>query len=129
MARINNNSINDDIVWKKIPAREASQKFVDRLKRQLNETEQIKRESEDIQNYRYYNRDWTASSETTSLKLKQKVQEPKELIFFRCDIFEITLNREGKLINIQRALLFDLPSKEDLASWQKIKILKAPIGL
>ena len=37
-------------------------------------------------------------------------------------------NKEGKYRNLQKASLFDLTSQEDLASWHKIKILKAPIG-
>ena len=38
-------------------------------------------------------------------------------------------NKEVTFVNLQRVLLFDLPSKEDLAIWHIIKILKAPLGL
>ena len=38
-----NYSINDEIIQQKVPAREASQEFVAIVRRQVNETDQIKR--------------------------------------------------------------------------------------
>ena len=57
------------------------------------------------------------------------MKEPKKLIFFHGDIFEITFNKEGNFSHSLGVFLFDLPSQEDLAMWRKIKILKAPLGL
>ena len=51
------------------PERESSQKFVAIVRHQINETCQIEKESEYIDNSRYYHRYWTTASETTSSKL------------------------------------------------------------
>ena len=57
------------------------------------------------------------------------MKEPKELLFFGGNIFEIRSNKEWKFINSQRAFLFDLPSQEDISIWHKIKIIKATLGI
>ena len=38
-------------------------------------------------------------------------------------------NKEGQFSNTQTAILYDLPSEDDLLNWKKIKVLKTPLGI
>ena len=114
---------------KKIPAREASRQFVASVRRSVNNNEYIEQKAEDIEKSMYSHQDWTTASETTSTLLEQKVKEPKTILFFRGAIFEMTFNKEGHFSNTQTAILYDLPNREDLSNWKKIKVLKTPVGL
>ena len=59
------------ILYRKIiPSRKATKKFVARVRHQVNETDQIEIESEDIELSKYSHQDCTAASETTSSKLE-----------------------------------------------------------
>ena len=113
---------------KKVPAREASKQFVDRVRRQVSDDQRLERKSEDIEKSRHSHQDWKQASDSTSLQLEQRLKEPNNLLFFRGAIYEMTFNEEGNFSNTQLVILFDLPSREDLESWRKIKVLKAPIG-
>ena len=114
---------------KKIPAREASRQFVDRVRRQVVDADRIEHKATDVQKSRYSHQDWRTASELTSSKLEQRVKEPMNLLFFRGAVMEMTFNVEGKFSNTQTAILYDLPSEDDLSNWKKIKVLKTPIGL
>ena len=107
---------------KKIPAREASRQFVASVRRSVNNNEYIEQKAEDIEKLMYSHQDWTTASETTSTLLEQKVKEPKTILFFRGAIFEMTFNKEGHFSNTQTAILYDLPNREDLSNWKKIKV-------
>ena len=63
--------------------------------------------------------EWTSATENTSNKLEEKLKEP----FFRGAIFEFTYNQEGKFSQSQIALLFDLPSQDDIDNWRRKKNL------
>ena len=65
--------------------------------------------------------EWTSATENTSNKLEEKLKEPSLLLFFRGAIFEFTYNQEGKFSQSQIALLFDLPSQDDIDNWRKKK--------
>ena len=99
---------------KKIPGREASCQIVESVRRHVDASDHIEKTAEDIKKSMYSQQDWTTASETVSLQLEQKVKEPKTLLFFKCAIFEMTFNVEGKFSNKQMAMLLDLPSDEDL---------------
>ena len=114
---------------KKIPAREASRQFVASVMRQVNVSDRLEKNAEDVQKSMYSHHDWVNASESVSLQLEKKVKEPKTLLFFRGAIFEMTFNVEGEFSNTQTAILFELPSQEDLSNWRKIKVLKTPLGL
>ena len=60
---------------------------------------------------------------------RTEIKRTKKAYFFKGAIYEITFNEEGKFSNTQTALLFDLPSQDDLDNWRKIKVLKAPLGI
>ena len=62
--------------------------------------------------------------------LNKKLKEPKRLLFFIGAIFECTFNdTNGQFTQSQMALLLELPSKETLDRWEKIKLLLAPPGM
>ena len=86
------------------------------------------KQSEDVQKSRYSHQDWRIASETVSSQLEQKLKEPHDLLFFKGAIYEITFNSDGKFSNIQLAILYDLPSADDLSNWRPINVLKCPIG-
>ena len=113
---------------KKITTREASRQFVNGAMRDIPACDRITRVSEDIEKSRYSNVEWGCASERVVAALEQKVKEPKDLLFFKGGAYEITFNSEGKFSNTQLALLYELPSREDLAEWKKMKVLKAPAG-
>ena len=114
---------------KRVPAREASQQFVERVERQINIQDRLEKIAEDVVKSRFSHQDWTPAPTSISTQLEQKSREPKKLIFFKGEIYEITFNEEGKFSNTQTVLLFDLPSQDDLDNWRKIKVLKAPLGM
>ena len=114
---------------KRVPAREAAQQFVQRVERQINSQDRLEKTAEDVVKCRYSHQDWTPAPSSISAQLEQKLREPKKLIFFKGAVYEITFNEEGKFSNTQTALLFDLPSQDDLDNWRKIKVLKAPLGI
>ena len=114
---------------KKVPAREASRQFVARVRRQVDDSVRIEKVAEDVEKSRYSHQDWRIASESTSSQLEQMVREPKTLLFFKGAIFDITFNVEGQFSNTQIAILFDLPTEEELSNWRKVKLLKTPLGL
>ena len=113
---------------KKVPARESSRLFVAGAMRDIAECDRITRLADDVEKFRHSNAEWIPARDKTVAALEQKVKEPKELLFFRGAVFEITFNSEGKFSNTQLALLYELPLRQDLADWKRIKVLKAPDG-
>ena len=93
------------------------------------ESDRREREAEDVEKNRYSHQDWLRASEMTSSKLEQKLKEPRKLLLFRGAIYDITFNKDGEFSQSQLALLYDLPSEEDLANWRNIKVLVAPLGV
>ena len=96
--------------------------------RQIAKSDRITQVAEDVEKSRHSNIEWRDASERTSNALEQKVKEPKQLLFFKGAIYEITFNSVGKFSNTQLALLYELPSNDDIRNWRKIKMLKAPVG-
>ena len=60
--------------------------------------------------------------------MEQKEKEPKRYLFFKGAAFEIIYNKESKFSNTQKALLYDLPTDDDLAILYNITVIKARIG-
>ena len=87
------------------------------------------RNAKDIEKSRYSHSKWKEASEQITNKLEQKLKEPTQLLFFRGAIYEFTYNKEGKFSQSDTALLYDLPTQEDLNDWKKIPVLLSPPGL
>ena len=114
---------------KKVPVREATKQHDDRVRRYYPIEEIRERVSNDIERSRYSQQEWSAATEPTIVQLDHKVKEPRSLLFYRGAIYVCTFNDVSeKFSQSQMALLFDLPSQEQLNNWQKIKILVAPPG-
>ena len=114
---------------KRVPAKDAAKQFVERVRRQIDEVDRKEKKAEDVQKSRYSHQDWNPASQSTSSKLEQKLKEPTELLFYQGATYECTYNVEGKFSQSQTALLYDIPSQDDLDNWRKIKVLVAPLGL
>ena len=72
----------------------------------------------------------TTASQSVSNALEQRLKEPKLLLFFFCGaIYEFTYNDDDVFSQSQMALLFEIPSQEDINQLQKMKVLAAPPGL
>jgi predicted GIY-YIG superfamily endonuclease len=57
------------------------------------------------------------------------VKEPRSLLFFRGAIYICTFNDPtGRFSQSQMAILFDLPTQEQVDNWQPVKVLLAPPG-
>ena len=114
---------------KKVPAKAASRQYAERVKRCLRPNQYISRTALDVEKQRFSHSEWYASSQSTIDQIEIIRKEPTELLFFRGGQYEFTFNKDGKFSQSQMALLYDLPSQEDVESFRKIKILCAPPGL
>ena len=114
---------------KKIPVREAAEQFAARVRRHYNSNQICERLSDDAERARFSQQEWSTASVQSSRQLDSKVKEPKSLLFFRGAIYLCTFNDPtGSFSQSQMALLYDLPSQEQLDNWQKIPMLIAPPG-
>ena len=114
---------------KKIPVREAAEQFAARVRRHYNSNQIRERLSDDVERARFSQQEWTTASVASSRQLDSKVKEPKSLLFFRGAIYLCTFNdNTGAFSQSQMALLYDLPTQEQLDNWQKITELIAPPG-
>ena len=114
---------------KKVPAKAASRQYAERVRRCLQRNEYISRTALDVQKQRFSHSDWVAASQSTIDQIELIKKEPTELLLFRGGQYEFTFNKENEFSQSQMALLYDLPSQEDVDSVKKIKILCAPPGL
>lgn len=116
---------------RKTPANEATRSFLNSQRTRLSSTpgQLFERSSIDEQRLKLSHGEWTNATVEISAKLDKKVKEPSTLLFFRGAVFEFTHNLEGVYSQSQMALLYDLPTQDDLDRWKKIKILRAPSGL
>ena len=114
---------------KRVPALDAAQDFNRRVHRQYANTagQLLSRISIDTQKMRFAH-EWSQAVLNTTNILEQKVKEPRQLLFFKGAIYECTFNQENKFSQSQKALLFEMPSQDDLNQWKKIKVLLAPPG-
>lgn len=114
---------------KRIPSREAAKTFVNRVKRQIDPSCLKERKADDVQKSRFSHRDWSDATERTIESLEQRLKEPKELLFFKHAVYEITFNKENEFSHGQIAILLDLPTDDQLNNWKKINVLVAPPGI
>ena len=114
---------------KKVPVREATKQHDARVRRHYSIDQIRERVSNDVERSRYSQQEWSVATTPTIAQLDHKVKEPRSLLFFRGAIYVCTFNDiSGSFSQSQMALLFDLPSQEQLNNWQKIKVLIAPPG-
>jgi predicted GIY-YIG superfamily endonuclease len=114
---------------KKIPAKEAAQQFIDRVRRQVDGHLLKARKSDDVEKSRFSHREWRPATQRVVDQLEQAVKEPNEILFFRGAKYEFTYNEEDKFSQSQLGLLFDMPCQNDLDRFRKIAVLAAPPGI
>ena len=110
-----------ELYGRKFLAKEAARQFVERVRRSIIQNDLRERRAVDYEKSMMSHVEWTSASANTSNKLEEKLKEPSLLLFFRGAIFEFTYNQEGKFSQSQIALLFDLPSQDDIDNWRKKK--------
>ena len=114
---------------KKVPVREATKQHDSRVKRHYSMDQIRERISDDVERSRFSQQEWSIAREQISIQLDHKVKEPRSLLFFRGAIYVCTFNDiSGSFSQSQMALLFELPSQDQLNNWQKVKVLIAPPG-
>lgn len=103
---------------KKVPVREATKQH-DVCVRGHYSIDQIQEHvSNDVERSRYLQQEWLVTTAPTIAQLDHKVKEPQSLIFFCGAIYVCTFNDiSGSFSQSQMALLFDLPSQEQLNNW------------
>lgn len=115
---------------KKVPSKEATLDYVERVRRQIPANQLMSRKSEDWVKDKMSHSEWSqATNDSVIDELDQHGKEPRELLFFKGAQYEFTFNKEGKFSNTQLAVLFEMPSQDQLDRFKPIKILAAPPGI
>lgn len=68
------------------------------------------------------------ASQATSEALNKKVKEPQELFFFEKGRYQITANEKNKYSNSQLAVLFKMPTQDQIDKKLPIEMLLSPPG-
>ena len=113
----------------KVPARQASRRYIEQVRSQLSEGDAQERISEDIQNHQQSHQEWQVANELTSNALDHICKEPKTLLFFRGGIYQFTFNDDGNFTQSQLGLLLEVPDQNCLDHFRKIPIMVAPPGV
>ena len=114
---------------KKIPAKAASKQYGERVKRCLHRRDYISKIASDVEKPRFSHSEWCPATESSIEQIELIRKEPTELLLFRGGQYEFTFNMENCFSQSQMAILYDLPSREDVNLFKKIKILCAPAGI
>ena len=114
---------------KRLPANDATKQFVDNVRLSIPADQLLEKQSNDVEKNRYSHCDWEPASTSMREKLDKRVKEPSTLLFFRGAIYEFTYNCDGSFSQSQMAVLYDLPSQENLERFRKINVLIAPPGI
>ena len=91
------------------------------MKRCLRPNQYLSRIALDVEKQRLSHSEWYASSQSTIDQIEIIRKEPTELLLFRGGQYEFTFNKDGEFSQSQMALLYDLPSQEDVELFKKIK--------
>ena len=114
---------------KKVPAKQASRQYAERVKRCLARNEYISRIASDVEKPKLSHSEWYHATDSSIDQIEHIRKEPTELLLFRGGQYEFTFNKENSFSQSQMAILYDLPSTEDVRNFKKFKILCAPPGI
>ena len=103
---------------KTVPAREAANQFVERVRRHVSMSKVRERITDDVEKSQLSQQEWYQSSERSMSALDQQ----NHCFFFRGAVFVCTFNKKGFLCQAQMAVLFDLTNQEDLDNWQPVNV-------
>ena len=116
------------VYGKKLPARQASEKFIQEVSTQLSDNEYMESNAVDKQMPQQSHGEWNDANELTSNSLDQKCKEPRKLLFFVGAVYQFTYNEDGKFSQSQLCLLLELPSKFDIDNFRAIQVMVSPPG-
>ena len=102
---------------KKVPAKKASKEYAERVKRCVNRNEIVSCIASDMEKPRGSHCDWYPASTTSIDQIELQKKEPTELLFFKGAQYEFTFNKEDSFSQSQMAILYDLPSSEDVSQF------------
>ena len=114
---------------KKVPAKTASRQYAERVKRCIDRSNYITMSALNVEKSRYSHSEWYAASRISIDQIEVQCKEPTELLFFRGGHYEFTYNKEDCFSQSQLAILYDLPSFDDINQFKRVKILCAPPGI
>ena len=114
---------------KRVPAKEASRQYAERVKRCIHHDNYVVSTAVDVEKSRFSHSDWYCASQSSSDQITHRVKEPPELLFFFGGHYEFTFNKEDCFSQSQLAIVYDLPSSNDINVCRKIKVLCAPPGI
>ena len=109
---------------KKFPAKEATRQFVDAIKQSILLAGLREKEADNVEKCRFSHGEWLPASQEIKNILDQKLKEPRTLLFFRGAVYEFTYNNDENYSQGQMALLFDLPSQDEIDRNKKKKFLQ-----
>ena len=112
----------DTLYSKKVPAKIASRKYAERVKRCVARNNYITRLALDVEKSRFSHSEWYNQIEV-------QCKEPTELLFFQGGHYEFTYNKEDCFSQSQLANLYDLPPVHDVNLFKRVKVLCAPPGI
>jgi predicted GIY-YIG superfamily endonuclease len=71
---------------------------------------------------------WVPASSTTSSVLTRKLKTPPNLFFYPGAVYEITYNKTNHFAQSQLAVLADVPTQEQVDSFEPVEVYVAPEG-
>ena len=74
------------------------------------------------------NGNWINASTNTSNHLNNSAKEPQTIHFYKGALYEVTFNKDGKFSQTQVALLFDMPTQEQIDNFEPVTVMLAPEG-
>ena len=112
------------IFSRKTAVQKAERDMINRLKH-LN-IPMISRKAEDWESN--INGNWINASTNTSNHLNNSAKEPQTIHFYKGALYEVTFNKDGKFSQTQVALLFDMPTQEQIDNFEPVTVMLEPEG-
>ena len=114
---------------KRVPAKEASQRYMQQIRRRLAQEDIVECKASDIMRTASSHHEWVRANSHVSKKLDSCVRETQSLLFFKGAIYEFTFNKDRRFSHSQLALLLTVPTQADVNEFKSIDILVAPPGI
>jgi hypothetical protein len=113
------------IFGKKEPGRKSIERHINKTKQKFR-NQFLERKALDSESTLHG--EWKPASSVISQQLTLKLKEPPVLYFYPFAIYDVTFNKGKDHSQSQLALLLEVPSKQDIETFQPIKIMLAPHG-
>ena len=114
---------------KKVPAKAASKQYADRVRRCIPRDQFISRTAEDVEKSRFSHSEWYPASSTSVDQIELLCKEPTNILFFKGGHYEFTYNKEDFFSQSQLAIIYDIPTNNNVSLFKKLKVLCAPYGI